>query len=88
MFLKLSSLAFLIIVSALAYGAFSTPAQAYLDPGAGSMLLQLLLGGAAGVALVGRLYWHRFLVLIGVRREAPPDEDAAQAAVQSKPQAD
>jgi len=88
MFSGLSSLTFLMIVTALAFGASSTPAQAYLDPGTGSILLQALLGGFAGLALVGRLYWHRFLVLVGVRRDAPPDEDAAQAAVRSKPQAD
>lgn len=88
MALKLPSLAFLLAVSALVLGASSTPAQAYLDPGTGSILLQALLGGFAGMALVGRLYWHRFLVLIGRRRDAPPDEDAAPAAVQSKPQAD
>jgi hypothetical protein len=32
-------------------------AHAYLDPGSGSMLLQLLLGGVAGLAVVFKLYW-------------------------------
>jgi len=36
---------------------------AYLDPGTGSMILQLLLGGIAGVAIVLKLYWQRFLSL-------------------------
>lgn len=36
------------------------PAWAYLDPGTGSMMLQLLLGGIAGAMVVGKLYWHRF----------------------------
>lgn len=35
------------------------PALAYLDPGTGSMLLQLLLGGVAGAMVVGKLYWQR-----------------------------
>ena len=35
------------------------PAEAYLDPGAGSMLLQFVLGGVAGVAVIGKLFWHR-----------------------------
>lgn len=35
------------------------PAHAYLDPGTGSIILQLLLGGIAGIAMVGKLYWHR-----------------------------
>lgn len=36
------------------------PAWAYLDPGTGSMLLQLLLGGIAGIAMILKLYWRRF----------------------------
>jgi hypothetical protein len=36
-----------------------TPAWAYLDPGTGSMMLQLMLGGVAGALVVGKLYLHR-----------------------------
>lgn len=42
---------------------------AYLDPGTGSMLLQALAGGVAGVAVVGKLYWRRLKRLV-VRRGA------------------
>ncbi len=35
------------------------PAWAYLDPASGSMLLQLLLGGIAGVGVVSKMYWKR-----------------------------
>ncbi|HBP87892.1 MAG TPA: hypothetical protein PKK23_21295 [Nitrospirales bacterium] len=38
-------------------------AAAYLDPGTGSMILQLLLGGIAGAAIIIKLYWRRFLNL-------------------------
>ncbi|MCF8063124.1 MAG: hypothetical protein K9M82_11445 [Deltaproteobacteria bacterium] len=38
---------------------FVRNAYAYLDPGSGSMLLQILLGGVAGVAVIGKLYWSR-----------------------------
>ena len=38
---------------------FEKPAGAYLDPGTGSMLLQVLLGGVAAVGVISRLYWHR-----------------------------
>jgi hypothetical protein len=49
---------------------------AYLDPGTGSMLAQLLVGGfaAAGVAL--KLYWRRLLRLLRIRREDPELEPA------------
>jgi hypothetical protein len=33
-------------------------ALAYLDPGSGSMMLQLLLGGVVGIAAILKLYWN------------------------------
>ena len=48
---------------------------AYLDPGTGSMILQLLLGGIAGVAIVLKLYWQRFLSLFkGKSLDSKPSE--------------
>lgn len=37
-----------------------SPLDAYLDPGSGSMLVQLLLGGVAGAAVIMKLGWERF----------------------------
>ena len=52
----------------------ASPAAAYLDPASGSMMLQLILAGAAGVAVAVRLFWGRLLSLFGVRRPGPePD---------------
>ena len=50
-------------------------ASAYVDPNSGSMLLQLVLGGAAGLALIVKLYWQRLLAFLGLRRRdtAPTD---------------
>lgn len=45
-----------------------TDAHAYLDAGTGSMILQLLLGGLAGIAIAGKLYWHKFLTAVGIRK--------------------
>jgi len=39
--------------------AFELPLHAYLDPGSGSMLLQVLLGGFAALGVAIRLYWQR-----------------------------
>lgn len=46
----------------LLFAEISNPGQAlaYLDPGSGSMILQLLLGGIAGIIVVFKLYWERF----------------------------
>jgi hypothetical protein len=45
--------------------------DAYLDPGSGSMLVQLLLGGVAGVAVIARLGWQRFRDLFRPRESKP-----------------
>lgn len=48
---------------------------AYIDPGAGSMILQVLAGGVAGVMVFGKLYWAKIKrVLRFGRRESPADE--------------
>ncbi len=39
--------------------ALERPVLAYLDPGSGSVLLQVLLGGFAAVGVMARLFWHR-----------------------------
>jgi hypothetical protein len=44
---------------------------AYLDPGTGSMLVQLLVGGVAAVAVTAKLYWHRILRLLRIRKDEP-----------------
>jgi len=49
----------LLVLLALTFTIGATPAYAYLDPGTGSMLLQAILGGVAGVVIAGRLYWGK-----------------------------
>jgi hypothetical protein len=44
------------------------PAFAYLDPGSGGMMVQLLLGGFAGAAVLARLYWRQLLIRVGLRK--------------------
>lgn len=55
-------------VAALALGLVvlgARPAHAYIDPSAGSLLLQLLLGGVAGLAVIVKLYWRRITSFFG-----------------------
>ena len=54
---------------------------AYLDPAAGSLLLQIILGGVAGLALVLKLFWHRILSLFGIRK---PVDEAPEGAAQKE----
>ena len=51
---------------------------AYLDPGSGSMIVQLLAGGAAAVGVATKLYWRRFRRLLRVRKD---DRDGSDADV-------
>lgn len=64
----LSAQTFRLAIAALLVGATTSSAHAYLDPGTGSMALQVLLGGIAGLALVGKFYWHKLLMLVGLRK--------------------
>jgi hypothetical protein len=66
-----------VLVLGLIVTLFGTrPAWAYLDPGTGSMMLQVLLGGVAGVLVVGKLYWQRFRQFVTSRFSASSGQDA------------
>ncbi len=62
-------------------GAMTGTAHAYLDPGPGSMILQLLLGGIAGMAVVLKLYWYKLKALFGRRgaKDAALENDGPDA---------
>ena len=47
----------------------AAPAAAYLDPASGSLVLQLLLGGIAGLLLFFKLLWRRLLGWFGADRK-------------------
>ena len=48
-----------------------TTVLAYLDPGSGSMILQILAGGVAAVAVTAKLYWNRVLRFLRIRKDEP-----------------
>ena len=47
----------IIFISWIAILWFSSPAYAYINPGVGSILIQMLLGGLVGLVIVLKLYW-------------------------------
>ena len=53
---------------------------AYLDPGSGSVLLQALLGGVAAIAITGKLWWHRLLTLLHIRKPEAEEAESASPA--------
>jgi hypothetical protein len=58
-----------------------TPVLAYLDPGSGSMILQIIAGGLAAVAVTAKLYWNRLLKFLRIRKDEPeaPKPDPARS---------
>jgi len=62
----------LVLASAL---LLLTPsdAAAYIDPSSGGLLLQLILGGTAGVAMLGKLYYRKVLGFFRRRPAAEQD---------------
>jgi hypothetical protein len=53
-----------------------TDAVAYLDPGTGSMLLQVILGGVAAVGVAIKLYWHKLRVAFGMGKKEDPEDES------------
>ena len=45
-------------------------AFAYLDPGTGSMLLQVILGGIAAVGVALKLFWYRIVAFFGIKKKS------------------
>ena len=56
---------------------FFTDTEAYLDPGTGSMLLQVILGGVAAVGVAIKLYWHKLRVALGAGKKKTSEDEQA-----------
>ena len=52
------------------------PALAYLDPGTGSMLLQVILGGVAAVGVALKLFWYRIIRFFGFGKNTENEDNA------------
>lgn len=63
-------------------------AHAYLDPGSGSAILQGVLGALAAIALTLKLYWHRFLRLIGLRKSSDQGQRETSSRSEARPDND
>ncbi len=54
-----------------------TQVLAYLDPGSGSIILQVLVGGVAAAAVTAKLYWGRLLKFLRIRKDEEQPESGA-----------
>lgn len=57
------------------------PVFAYLDPGAGSLMLQAMVAGAGGLFVALRCCWHSLSVFGRQREAAHIEEQHASGAV-------
>jgi hypothetical protein len=53
---------------------------AYLDPGSGSLIVQIVVGAIAGSALVVKLYWRKFKSLFSKDEEESGTEEKEASA--------
>ena len=53
-------------------------AHAYLDPGTGSIILQGIIGAVAAIAVALKLYWHKLLKFLGIRKKIIIDQENDQ----------
>ncbi len=74
----ISSFLFAAALCSLAWLAQSGPADAYLDPGTGSIILQMVLGGVAGGLVVMRLYWARIKDWFALHRPGSTENTTAR----------
>jgi hypothetical protein len=51
---------------------------AYIDPGAGSFLVQALVAAAAGLAVASRHYWSQIRGFFGRAQQPPPADTAGR----------
>lgn len=63
-----------MVIGLFAFGV--ADAQAYLDPGTGSMILQAVIGTVAGALIVIKLYWYKLVNFFKARvRDEVSDKD-------------
>ena len=67
----LTKVSFLTFILLLTY----KPAYAYLDAGSGSIIMQILLGGLAGLAVILKVFWHRILGIFGISKKSAKSKD-------------
>lgn len=50
----------------------------YLDPGSGSVLIQLILAAILGAGLAIRIFWRRIKAFFTGKKDEPAEDDSQQ----------
>lgn len=56
-----------------------TSTFAYLDAGSASMILQMIGGGLAALAVTARLFWRRILRFLRIKSDEPKPAGSSKA---------
>lgn len=67
-----------VILLGIYFLAVARPAQAYIDPGTGGMLVQIVVGAVLGVSLAGRKYFTALARKLFGKKESVKKEDEPQ----------
>jgi hypothetical protein len=59
------------ILLVICFVAMPTTAYAYLDPGTGSMIIQMVIGAIAAGLLTLKFYWHKITTFFRDKKKAP-----------------
>lgn len=67
-----------VLVTILGFWLFPSPAYAYLDPGTGSYIFQIIIAGVLGIAFLIKVYWSKIKTLFFkvFSRDEDLDQDA------------
>jgi hypothetical protein len=63
------------VLAAIAFVFLPRLTYAYLDPGTGSLIWQVLLAGALTALYLSRRYWHHIKRLLGITRPKGSEEE-------------
>jgi hypothetical protein len=79
--IPLLAIGILVALPSVALGRISSLAGeevrlAYLDPGAGSFMIQALVAALAGIIVTARIYWSKIKSMLGMATTDDNDLDA------------
>lgn len=50
----------------------------YIDPGTGSIIIQAIVAAVVGIGIALKLFWHRILKFLGIRKSTNSDNTISQ----------
>jgi len=63
-FVSATRLRWVLALTAVFLLVAEVPAHAYIDPGSGSYVFQILVGALAGAAVTMKLFWRRIVAFV------------------------